>query len=87
MPTIGCVKVKSVKPVGTADVYNMEVDKHHNFSINGGIIVHNCYDGLTYGLCAYHAKKSKSLKPEKSELEKDKERLWKACKRQNRRFM
>lgn len=31
-------------------VYNMEVDDHHNFSVNGGIIVHNCMDSVRY-LC------------------------------------
>lgn len=85
MPTIGCVKVKSVKLVGRADVYNMEVDKHHNFSINGGIIVHNCYDGVTYGLCAYHAKKTAPKKQEKSDIEKYREKLWRNMKRNNRR--
>jgi hypothetical protein len=24
------------------DVYNLEVNDNHNFSINGGLIVHNC---------------------------------------------
>lgn len=26
----------------------MEVDGLHNFSVNGGIIVHNCVDALRY---------------------------------------
>lgn len=29
-------------------VYNMEVDEHHNFAVNGGIIVHNCMDSMRY---------------------------------------
>jgi hypothetical protein len=45
------------------------------------------YDSLGYGLCAYHVKKSKGLQTPKSDLEKDRERLWKAVKRQNRKFM
>ena len=32
------------------DVYNMEVDRVHNFAIQGGIIVHNCYDSTRYFL-------------------------------------
>ena len=38
--------VKSIKPIGYADVYNMEVEDHHNFSVNGGLIVHNCRYGI-----------------------------------------
>lgn len=38
--------VKSIKPIGYADVYNMEVENHHNFSVNGGFIVHNCRYGV-----------------------------------------
>ncbi len=41
------VGVKSVKKVGCAPVYNMEVDGNHNFSVNG-LIVHNCMDAVRY---------------------------------------
>lgn len=41
------VKVKSVKKVGKADVYNIEVQKYHNFIANG-IIVHNSIDASRY---------------------------------------
>lgn len=41
------MKIKSIENIGSADVYNMEVDGHHNFAVNGGIIVHNC-DALRY---------------------------------------
>ena len=30
------------------DVYNMEVENHHNFAVNGGLIVHNCMDCFRY---------------------------------------
>ena len=30
------------------DVYNMEVIGTHNFSVNGGVIVHNCMDDIRY---------------------------------------
>jgi hypothetical protein len=40
--------VKCVTYIGEEDVYNMEVDIHHNFSINKGLIVHNCLDSLRY---------------------------------------
>ena len=46
--SIRLIKVKSIKPIGRHDVYNMEVDKYHNFSVNGGIIVHNCIDSIRY---------------------------------------
>jgi hypothetical protein len=34
--------IKKIEPIGLQDVYNMEVEGHHNFSVNGGLIVHNC---------------------------------------------
>ena len=40
-------KIKSIRHVGKEDVYDMAVDKGHNFSIGKGIIVHNC-DSLRY---------------------------------------
>lgn len=40
-------KIKCVKPDGFADVYNMEVQDHHNYSVNGGLILHNC-DAVRY---------------------------------------
>lgn len=42
------VPIASIKPCGKAPVYNMEVDEYHNFSVNGGIIVHNCADATRY---------------------------------------
>ena len=36
------MKVKSVKPCGRADVFNMEVEDTHEYAVAGGIIVHNC---------------------------------------------
>lgn len=41
--------MKSIKYIGKEDVYNLEVEDHHNFSVNGGLIIHNC-DSLRYGL-------------------------------------
>lgn len=41
-------KVKSVEQDGEEPVYNMEVDGNHNFSVNGGLIVHNCMDETRY---------------------------------------
>ena len=35
-------KVKTIRYIGEQDVYNMEVESHHNFSVNGGLIIHNC---------------------------------------------
>ena len=26
----------------------MEVEQHHNFAVNGGLIVHNCLDAIRY---------------------------------------
>lgn len=40
-------RIKSITPAENQDVYNMEVEKVHNFAVNGGLIVHNC-DALRY---------------------------------------
>ena len=44
------VKVKKIEKIANEDVYNMEVNQHHNFAVNGGYIVHNCQDALRYAL-------------------------------------
>lgn len=43
-------KIKSIKYIGKQDVYNMEVKEHHNFSVSGGLIVHNSIDALRYSV-------------------------------------
>lgn len=35
-------KVVSVLPDGFEDVYDLSVDKHHNFALDAGVFVHNC---------------------------------------------
>jgi hypothetical protein len=35
-------RVKAIEIINSEDVYNMEVENHHNFAVNGGLIVHNC---------------------------------------------
>ena len=44
------VKVKKIEKIANEDVYNMEVNEHHNFAVNGGYIVHNCMDSLRYAV-------------------------------------
>lgn len=45
------MKVKSVQKLDERkDVYDLEVPKYHNFSVNEGIIVHNCIDAVRYAL-------------------------------------
>lgn len=58
------VRVKSVKPAGREDAYNMEVEWYHNFAINGGLIVHNC-ESLRYGLMSRPAPKIITVKQKK----------------------
>jgi hypothetical protein len=43
------------------------------------------YDSAGYGLIAYHASKSKGLAPEKTDLQKYQDKLWKQVKGKNRR--
>ncbi|WP_084655700.1 hypothetical protein [Andreesenia angusta] len=42
-----CTKIKNIKHIGKEDVYNMQVENHHNYSVNGGFIIHNC-DAVRY---------------------------------------
>lgn len=44
-------KIKSIEPIGQENVYNMEVEDHHNYSVNGGLIIHNC-DAIRYFIAA-----------------------------------
>ena len=42
---VGIAKIE-IEP--NEHVYNMEVIGTHNFSVNGGVIVHNCMDDVRY---------------------------------------
>ena len=42
---VGIAKIE-IEP--NEDVYNMEVIGTHNFSVTGGVIVHNCMDDIRY---------------------------------------
>lgn len=44
------VKIKSIKQCESEPVYNMEVENHHNFAVNGGFLVHNCMDAMRYSI-------------------------------------
>lgn len=55
------MRIKSIRPCGVEPVYNMTVDKHHNYMIAGGLILKNC-DALRY-FCQL-----RTLKPEKEVL-------------------
>lgn len=55
------VKVKSVKYLGKQNVYNMEVETHHNYAVNGGMIIHNCIDALRYSLEEFNNGKRSSV--------------------------
>lgn len=45
--------VKSITYAGKADVYNMEVEDTHDFVVNDGFVVHNCFDACKYMFQAY----------------------------------
>lgn len=45
-------KVVSVEPCGQEDVYDITVDKHHNFALSAGVFVHNCTGLAGYGTFA-----------------------------------
>jgi hypothetical protein len=42
--------VIGVEAAGVQPVFNLEVDDTHSFSINGGLVSHNCWDAVRYGL-------------------------------------
>ena len=42
------VKVNRIEKLGIEDVYNMTVDKNHNYCVCDGTIIKNC-DALRYG--------------------------------------
>jgi hypothetical protein len=45
------MRVKSVKKTKKrCSVYDLEVQKYHNFSIQNGVIVHNSIDAVRYGM-------------------------------------
>ena len=50
------MKIAKIEQLPNEDVYNMEVETHHNFAVNGGFIVHNC-DALRY-FCSMRTKPS-----------------------------
>lgn len=68
-------KVTAVRPVGRQDVYNMEVEAHHNFSVEGGLIVHNCYDGAGYGILSYHVGQSEYLQEAQPKIRQHKDKV------------
>lgn len=45
-----CLTVTEIKQKGCQDVYNLEVKNDHNYTIEGGIVTHNCIDALRYAL-------------------------------------
>jgi hypothetical protein len=42
------VRCVSVEPAGRSDVYCLVADGTHCFAVEGGLIVHNCYDEFRY---------------------------------------
>lgn len=72
--TTSYARVKGIRLVGREDVYNMEVETHHNFAVNGGLIVHNCIDMTRYAMnaecLAYrdaHKRKTKTKEQQREE--------------------
>lgn len=61
------VEVEEITEDGNEDVYNMEVCGTHNFSVNGGVVVHNCMDAIRYFVRTMKLVK-KEKKPENRQL-------------------
>lgn len=45
---VSFVGIKRITKLPREPVYNMEVDKYHNYSVCDGLIVHNCIDAVRY---------------------------------------
>jgi hypothetical protein len=41
-------KVVAVRSIGRSDVYNLEVERTHDFVTADGVVLHNCYDDARY---------------------------------------
>lgn len=61
------MRIKSIRPAGKADVYNMEVEDTHDFVIQGGVISHNCADEVRY-LCMANPMKPVQVKERRPEV-------------------
>jgi hypothetical protein len=70
-------KVKAVRYAGIEDTYDLTVKDHHNFSICGGLIVHNCVESIRYGCMSRHPEYSRleALNFPKGTSEADKDRI------------
>ena len=76
---ISSVGIKAIRKIGTANVYNMEVEDNHNFAIEGGLIVHNCMDASRYFVKTIGIVKKARRQPYNSIFEADAQRrahLW-----------
>ena len=62
-------KVRKVRHYISSPVFNLEVKDTHCFSVNGGIIVHNCYDKDRYAFMSrpYGASEPKVKTPEETQ--------------------
>ena len=40
--SVNAVKVKTIKPIGVANVVDLTVEKNHTFVTGNGVVVHNC---------------------------------------------
>lgn len=73
------VGIKTIRKIGRADVYNMEVQDNHNFAVAGGLIVHNCMDASRYFVKTIGIVKKARRQPYNSIFEADAQRrahLW-----------
>lgn len=64
------VKARSVKPAGKADVYCLNAADTHAFCVEGGILVHNCYDESAL-IAMFFTVPMLDIKPKKTQAEID----------------
>lgn len=46
------VKVASIREIGYRATYNFDVAGTRNYTVHGGLVVHNCVDSLAWGVTA-----------------------------------
>ena len=57
------MKIKSIKRVESAPVYNLEVEDTHDFIIQGGVVSHNCADSIRYVMMSRPIEAPRAIKP------------------------
>lgn len=62
LQNVGPLRVVKIEQAGEHDVYCLDAEDTHAFAIDGGIIVHNCYDAVRYRCLKGSNRQAKAIK-------------------------